>query len=64
MKKPLSTAPLTEEDRNRQRSRASRFKYKKQFALTILCDDETDQKSLFAELSKRHPTRKIRVVVS
>lgn len=56
--------PLTEEDRSRQRKRASRFKYRKQFALTILCDDETDQKRLFAVLTKDHPERNIRVVVS
>ena len=55
---------LTEEDRDRQRSRASRFKYRRQFALTILCSDEDDQRALFASLTKRLPKRHIRVVVS
>ncbi|GAA5482071.1 hypothetical protein [Haloferula sargassicola] len=64
MSHPSKPNPLTEEDRNRQRSRASRFRYKKQFALTILCDDEPDQERLFKRLTKQHPKRNIRVVVS
>lgn len=56
--------PLQEADRVRAKRTAAAFRYRRQFALTIVCEDEADQEQLHAALVKRYPKRRIRVVVS
>ena len=56
--------PLNKSDRDREKTRAAKFRYKPCFALTIECADETDQQGLYKSLASRLQGRRIRVVVA
>lgn len=56
--------PISRADRAVQRSRAAKFRYRPQHALTIECRDEADQRALFSELADRLQGRRIRVVIA
>lgn len=55
--------PVTEAERDTARKRA-KARNKTLYALTIVCNDEADQKDLFPRISKLFPGRRCRVVVS
>lgn len=56
--------PLREEDRRAQIERASKLRYRRKYALTVECESEADQKSLFRLAKKHFGERRIRVVVA
>lgn len=55
---------LNNSDRQIQITRAAKFKYQTIHALSIICHSEADQIKLHAALTKRYPSRKIKVIVS
>lgn len=63
MPKYTSELPLAESDRAAARAKA-KVRNRTLYALTIVCRDEADQKSLFTQTRRSFPGRRIRVVVS
>lgn len=55
--------PITEAERETAVKRA-KARGKTLYALTIVCNDEGDQKELFPKIAKLFPGRRCRVVVS
>ena len=55
--------PLSEADRDIARKRA-KCRGETLYALTIVCKDEADQRSLFNKVTRQFPGRRTRVVVS
>lgn len=63
MSKYAAEPPIAETDRQTARARAKARK-STLYALTIVCNDEQDQRHLFTQAARIFPGRRIRVVVS